>query len=306
MSDFYRDFQYTEILNFHKVINESPFHDKNGKKVVVLCSKFIKHFYNSFVIKNGNNSKKDTSGTNFINQVTDYLCNENNEIICQIRNYHLTKEQEDTLKKAFKMYGKGFTNMKPLVLCTIDDASNAEFDVESAISQILEYIEKNSTNKYVVAYTRFKSLNSRRNNVVNIYDFLNDYDYDLYVSKESAVEKENNEYKLNVRCNGYSKEIEENCNNTNEKEVVAIKEAVSLDKFVFDDNITFKQMNEVFKFINTAIRFFDEQGINWRKKLNFSTSYIDDTCGYPIVKDIDDIPSPFPEEIEGDEKLANL
>ena len=36
-------------------------------------------------------------------------------------------------------------------------------------------------------------------------------------------------------------------------------------------------MNEVFEFINNAISFFDKQGINWRKKLNFSTSYIDDT-----------------------------
>ena len=46
---YQRDLEYSEILNFHKVINESPYHDKNGKKTVVLCSKFLKHFYKSLL-----------------------------------------------------------------------------------------------------------------------------------------------------------------------------------------------------------------------------------------------------------------
>ncbi len=302
---YQRDLEYSEILNFHKVINESPYHDKNGKKTVVLCSKFLKHFYKSFMVKKWSNSNEDISCTNVIRRLTEYLCDEYNEPICKIRNYRLTPEQDKELKKLFKMCGRGYANAKPLVLCVIDDSSSVEFDVDSAVSQIIEYTAQNPTNKYVVAYTRFASLNAYSDkNKLNIYDFLNDYNYDLYVLKENKVKEENN--KLNTKVNSCNKDSNESCDDNIKTEVVTIKEAVSLDKFVFDDNITFKQMNEVFKFINNAIRFFDAQGVNWRKKLNFSTSYIDDTCGYPIVKDIDDIPSPFPEEIDGDEKLANL
>ena len=84
---------------------------------------------------------------------------------------------------------------------------------------------------------------------------------------------------------------------------------MSVDKFMkLDDNMSLKDINDLCQYITDALKFFESQGIDWRKKVKItSTPRIDDTCGYPIIMNDDEFEQlPFPEAVEGDEKLANL
>lgn len=277
-------FDYNENATFNKIIDESPFHDDGGTKVFPITTTTLKFFYKSIYPES-----KDVICVNTLNELFGHLSSSGEVGFVTYLNDNEDNDDIDKLykkvKSVFRIHGK-----VNFALCIKGDG--AVLDIRSAIDNMIEYCRLNPMDKYAIAFTKLRSLNTFGHNCY-VYDFLNHYDYNEIVNKENNAKS------------GYY-----NCTYSNQENKKIVETKKDVDKLIpLNDNMSLKEINDLCRYINDVIKFFEEQGIDWRKKIeSLRSAKIDDVCGYPLVMSDEDIIGsiPFPEVVEGDEKLANM
>lgn len=271
-------FEPSNMYAMCDVVENSPFKDKNGTTVFLLTTNTVRGFWSYIYPQYPSGVRINICNFgDFIKAMTD----ESNGFCAYA---------DENLAFGFRI-NIGLHRRATVYLLTKNDAP--ELDVESAFHNIEEYIKNNPRDKYVVASLLKASI---INNSNHVYDFMNHYDYDSLPEEEkTSVKKPTIKYEVQ----------------SEPKTIYVQREVFTLDKAeeIVDNITTLDDCIKLAKLIDKSTKFLYEKGFDLKRLLKYSItkeSYIDDECGYPIVKDVEDIPSPFPEDIEGDLKMSHI
>ena len=299
------DFEHK--CNICKIIDNSPYQDKNGVKFIPFTSTFLACFFKSIFVNNKNDL------------ISYYRLREYYNTIIGGDDFATYDWGKSDYRNTFSM------GSSKMVFVTRNDA--AELDEKSAWEAVNEYVKNNYLvkDKYVLPFYLTLGSSSCLDGVlyVKIYDFLNEKyslkDFENPTLGVVGMAKEKRTLKLKKYDSQESmlKEYDRiKARRLAKESKDSVKELQSefeepVDKMPeLSDNMTLKQVNSLCEFIDRALDFLDSQGIDLSKKLKHKarTSLVDDNCGYSIALNDDDFaPSvPFPEVIEGNEELANM
>ena len=268
-----------------RMLKESPYADKTkNEHVVLLTNKAV-----SFVYKAFRNIKYECYN---ISENTLSLMLLEIRKDCEIKDTKypnfLIEDITQLMKSRYSCFRKG-----KVYLVRYDNPGTIDLD-----EVFQSFDETDESNKY-----KFMLLHSKvfRNGGVEVFDFLNNYETELK--------------RYEALCNEYSDE------NVSEQQPINFEESTNcvpmseeelLDKIekMIDNTDSYKIMMRLCKISDKIDKCMIEHHFDLSQvRTNyFKNKYVDDSCGfgYPIVKDLDDIPSPFPEEIEGESNLSNV
>ena len=341
----------SNALNY--IISKSPLKDANGNKFILLSKHFIRCFYNSYTNESFNEVSDSTTAQEVHLIITD----------ARYEKYdiHMNFDEPDPLmddlkRKICEIYNPFKGKGHPPTYYILRRSDIHHFDLYSAISNLMAYMDKYPDDKYLYPLRVDKTFirDTHFGGFVKVFDFLNNFKEDLlYINGDRTKENYNDKHKQRDQIVDLVKSestTEKDVKFTNQTKITSAKKSTSstnkiikdVEKFerkaekYYDEmikaeergknSITPKELldkvmnmvdnldsitlgHDLIKLADHIFEEVDKKGLKvsvLSKYYKKPTMMIRDDCGYPVVNDIDDIPSPFPEEIEGDEKLANL
>lgn len=321
-------FMYKELeAMIDRLINESPLTDCFGNNFIVLNFAFLRCFYKSFnkrpiVMYEGEVSVQ--SIYNYMSYLTARTLKYNvNPIKVNPRlTEDLYKELVTKIIDVYNYmyyYGARKASQFPMIYLLRKSSSKA-FDLDSAVKSLMRLIDVDPQNKYLFPlYMAQPMSGSKRVSRIKVFDFMGNFEEDKkfimetdkkFTSKINAAAPKLDNDKLVEDTIVVDKPMVNKPRPTVVQKETVVKQDID-KKVVLDDNMTLKEVGELCQYITDAINFLESQGINWRSKIKVKfnkESRIDDSCGYPVIINDEDFldPLPFPDEVVGDQKLANL
>ena len=256
-----------DILN--KIIEQSPFKDKNGNRFIVLTTKFIRCFFISLF----GPKRKVLGNSTELNKVLKAIVNSNAFAIY---------DDKDSDKFVDVCYPYGFCSNQNVYICARGDVQN--FDVDSACENVEANSLYNDKEKYVLANLLTYNW---RNSVFDVYDFMNSFDYDKIMEIQNSTEP------VIIEDKPIIEKVEE-------VKYEVKKEENHLDKLL-DSMYLIQSIDDCMKLakiVDKGSKFLYDKGFDLNRILKFRVGkFVNDDCGYPIIAgDFDS--SPFPEDIE--------
>ena len=320
---------FDSLLN--NLIDSSPLSDGNGNKFIVFSLNHVKCYYKSFNLVFGDTCAGANlySYTSHIQNSLLFRCNPIS------MNINVTEPlYHDLVKKVAKVYVKNtpFKRRKITKLYIVRKIADKVFDLSSAVKSIMNLIDQDPYNRQLFPLFLMAIPTFGEGDVARVYDFYEDFERDKQrvleevnmtiadavnmdqnVDKDTLIQNSTEVPTLKVPEVVEDKNVEEiTVKEVTPDVVVKNSEVNGIDKRIkLDDNMSLKEVNDLCQYITDAINFFEAQGINWRSKIKIKInkeSQIDDSCGYPVIINDEDFlePLPFPDEVVGDQKLANL
>jgi hypothetical protein len=318
------------VLKLNYIIDCSPMKDMYGNHFILLSKHFIRCFYKNIINTDFNVVNESNMG-NYMDKFSKDLRFVSYEV-------DLNSKEPDPLFDDLKtclLNTYSMTKIKPqmFILRKSINGGVKKFDLNSAIGRLMDLIKEDPDNKYLYPLRDTKIRVNSTDTM--IFSFLDNFKED----KETIVSIKNGTMNKPNAYGGFEEVEEENPSDIKPtprpKENVAAKIIKNVEKFEkkaakYYENMSKKEnpkelLDNVTKMVdnidsisigkelvNLADHIFEvleDKGINVVKLSKYykkKAMMIDDSCGYPIVKDLDDIPSPFPEDVEGDITLANL
>ena len=288
------------INNIKYIIECSPLQDKYENHFILLSKHFIRCFYKD-IVGAPLVAVKECTTYNYVYALINNINFKSDKIDLNTKKPDpLHKDLKKLLYSTYNILNPKDNKYRKPSMYLLWKGDCNKFDLNSAVGRLMDLIKVDPDNKYLFPLKENTLIYKYGGNVY-VFSFLKNFKDDLKEIQELYE---------------YQKKLEDNKKETVIKpEKPKVEKPIDSNKLLLDklhsmvDNVDSLAFSlDLIKLADHILETFDRKGLNVCKLSKYykRTVMIDDSCGYPLVKDIDDIPSPFPEDVEGDQKLANM